>query len=183
MKSCHPRGVFCVPGTLSVILAVSVFALAAALIAEYAFGLKPCVLCLYQRVPFGVNIVLAGIGLAMLHRPLLPLVMLALSGISFIVNAGLAMYHSGVELRWWVSAVEGCAVPTSAAGSTDWIDRIMATPGVACTDVQWVDPVFGFTMANYNIVLNVMMVVLCMIALFRAMPLRDAQSAQQNKNT
>ena len=164
------------PGTLTLVLVVSVFALAAALIGEYAFGLKPCVLCLYQRIPFVINIALAMAGLWLLNRPQLAAAMLALCGLVFFANAGIALYHTGVELRWWVSAVEGCAVPGAATGSTDWIERIMSTPGVACTDVQWADPVFGLTMANYNVVLGVGMGALCFIALFRAS--RYAQRAQ-----
>ena len=48
------------------IFAVSATALANAYIAEYGFGLEPCILCLYQRVPYAVAGVL---GLAALFVP------------------------------------------------------------------------------------------------------------------
>ncbi len=50
------------------ILAASVAALGAAYIAEYAFGLEPCILCLYQRLPFVATGLLALAGLPALRR-------------------------------------------------------------------------------------------------------------------
>ena len=37
-----------------VILAASAGALASAFVAQYVFGLEPCVLCIYQRWPFAI---------------------------------------------------------------------------------------------------------------------------------
>lgn len=170
MKFFSERRLFCIPGTLTVIALVSFAALTAALASQYLGGLEPCILCLYQRVPFAFTTGFALAGLLMLRRRRFALAMIALCAVCFLINAGLAFYHSGVEQKWWVSAVEGCAVPGATPGSTDWIDRIMATPAVACTDIQWVDPVLGLTMANYNVLLNLGMFILCALAWLRRCP-------------
>ena len=47
------------------ILAVSIGSLAMAFAAQYLFGLDPCILCLYQRIPYAVTVVLA----VSLNRP------------------------------------------------------------------------------------------------------------------
>ena len=47
------------------ILAASAGALAVAYIAEFVFGLEPCILCLYQRVPYAATGILAILALGM----------------------------------------------------------------------------------------------------------------------
>ena len=49
---------------LMLILAISLGALVMALIGQYAFGLEPCILCLYERVPWAAAAVVAAIGLS-----------------------------------------------------------------------------------------------------------------------
>lgn len=38
--------------------AISAFALSMAFTAQYIFGLEPCILCLYQRIPYALVIAL-----------------------------------------------------------------------------------------------------------------------------
>ena len=62
----NPRLVF------ALLLGASVAALAAAFASQYIGGLEPCVLCLYQRVPYGAVIILsawAWVSQARRHRP------------------------------------------------------------------------------------------------------------------
>ena len=93
------------------ITGVSVFSLLMALTAEVYFGLEPCILCVYQRFPFLAVAILGLIGLAMKSKPAVQRVIIALSGLTFLVNSIIASYHTGVEQKWWASAFEGCAVP------------------------------------------------------------------------
>ena len=148
------------------IFAVSVFSLAAALTAQFVFDLEPCVLCLYQRMPFLLAAVLALVGLALRGRAVRAMV--ALCGLVFAVNAVIAFYHVGVEQQWWVSAVEGCAVPSGFlegdGAPASFLDELMKAPAVPCTQVAWVDPVFGMSMAFYNILLCGGMAVVCALS-------------------
>src|SRR5689334_10219015 len=77
---------------------VSISALAAAYIAQYGFGLKPCILCLYQRTPYAVAIAL---GLLALLIPRLAHALLILAALTFLAGAGIAGFHAGVEYGWW----------------------------------------------------------------------------------
>ncbi len=123
-------------------------ALAVALVAQYGFGLRPCVLCLAQRVPF---LVASLLGLAALAsaamRARRPLVMLA--GLAFLVNTGLAVYHVGVERHWWASpgcSAEGPQTPMTVAE----LARLAAQPAeVPCDKPAW--SWHGVTMAGFNI--------------------------------
>lgn len=146
-----------------VIFALSVLALAAALASQFIGGLEPCIMCLYQRMPFMAAAALSMLGMALHKNPKATTTLLVLCALAFLVNTGLAFYHSGIELQWWDSAVEGCKVPT-ATGDTNWIDKILTNPAVPCTVIQWKDPVLGLTMANYNIALNIALFAFCVFS-------------------
>ncbi len=133
------------------IFAVSVTALANAYIAEYAFGLEPCILCLYQRVPYAAASVL---GLAALFRPSLRSRAVAVAGVVFLVGSAIAFYHVGVEQHWWVSAAS-CGAGGGEGPATVEELRQMLTRGrpvKACDEVDWT--LFGLSMATYNVALS-----------------------------
>lgn len=148
------------------ITGMSFIALAGALSSQFIGGLEPCILCLYQRIPFVIVIAFGLIGLILHKNERIATVLISLCAIAFLVNAGIAIYHSGVELKWWESAVEGCKVPAANENEStaSWIDRITAMPAVPCTEIQWKDPVMGLTMANYNVVLNAFLFIACALS-------------------
>jgi disulfide bond formation protein DsbB len=119
--------------------------------AEYSYGLEPCILCLYQRVPFALVIGFAVAGLLLLQkwRYSSP-VFLGLITLSFAVNSVIAAYHTGVERKWWPSFLEGCTIPQIEGSITDVLAQIQAAPMVRCDEIPWTDPVLGLSMANYN---------------------------------
>jgi disulfide bond formation protein DsbB len=149
---------------LALLIAVSAGALAAAIGSQTIGGLEPCILCLYQRVPFWVVLGLSVTGLLLVKNGRAVKAIIVLCAIAFLINVGIAFYHSGVELEWWVSAVEGCKVPM-ADEDPNWIDKIITKAAVPCSAIQWKDPVLGLTMANYNIVLNFVMFLVCAMVL------------------
>jgi len=76
---------------------VSAAMLAAALVAQYGLGMFPCELCLFQRVPYGI-IALAGAVAGMCLKTDGALKRVAvLCALLFLVDAGIAGYHTGVE--------------------------------------------------------------------------------------
>lgn len=142
-----PSPAFAVPAA---VVLLSAAALAAAYAGQYLFGLQPCVLCLYQRVPFAVAVVLGGLAL-------LPAVgrggragLLALAGLALLVNAGIAVFHTGVEQHWW-AGTEACA--GGAGGGVESVQDLlaaMAKPVEArCDEPPW--SLFGITMAMMNV--------------------------------
>lgn len=124
----------------------SALALAGAFTAQYGFGLLPCELCLMQRIPFALNILLGT--LSMLYAPMRPL-LIGLSGVAFLINSGIAFFHSGVERKWWVG-LTGCTTPDMSGSIEDLLKRIEETAVVRCDEIPW--SLFGLSMANYNVV-------------------------------
>ena len=128
-------------------------ALGIALISQYWGGLEPCILCLYQRWPFGIVIALGLIGfLSSFKCTKGSVAIMGMIGVTFLVNTGLAIYHTGVEQKWWRSHFEGCAVPKMEGNMEDVLAAIQSrTKAARCDEVAWSDPVLGLSMANYNI--------------------------------
>ncbi len=147
---------------LAIIAAMS---LGAGFIAQYQFGLQPCILCLYQRWPFAVVILLCAVGIWMggRHKMAAPIFM-GLISLTFFTNAIIAFYHTGVERHWWKSFLEGCAVPDMTGDITEVLARIAQTPAVRCDEIPWVDPIIGLSMANYNVALCLGLGVLSLIS-------------------
>jgi disulfide bond formation protein DsbB len=144
---------------------LSATALAAAFVSQYAYGLQPCVLCVYQRIPYGIVIALGILGLWFNRHPsgrAAP-VFMGLIALTFLADAVIAFYHTGVERHWWKSFLEGCAVPNIEGNITDVLAQIEATPPVRCDQIPWTDPVIGLSMANYNVIVCL---VLAAVALY-----------------
>lgn len=127
------------------IAGISAASLVMALIAQFGFDLRPCQLCLIQRGPFALCIILGLLGAWKLN---LSRLMIGLSGLAFIANSVIAFYHSGVERKWW-PGLDGCSAPDMSGSVEDLIARIQATDVTRCDEIPW--SFMGLSMANYNV--------------------------------
>lgn len=154
----------CPVTVLAGIFSASAGAMAAAIYAQFALHLEPCQLCLYQRMPYVAAMLLSLIGLAFRNNAQIVKSIIALCGVAFLIDAGVAIYHTGVERKWWASQVEGCAVPDFTK-HPDLLQKILTAPAASCHDIAWADPFMGLTMANYNAVFALALFTGCVAAL------------------
>ena len=118
-------------------------------VAQYGFGLWPCELCLLQRVPYFLIVVLGALSLmpavdARSRR----IVLFHLAGL-FLLDAGFALYHSGVEFHWWEGPT-ACAGGSARGISMNDLSAALGKPGHPNCD----EPAFlfmGISMAGYNV--------------------------------
>lgn len=165
MKDCIKQLWSCPVAVSAGIALISVIALATAFTAQFALNLPPCILCLYQRIPYAIALVLGVSGLLLRDNTRAIVVIVAISALVFLLNAALAFYHVGVEEKWWRSMVEGCAVPAFDTGAEKSIlDQILQAPTVSCDKAAWRDPVLKLSMAGYNVLLCLFVAVNCGIA-------------------
>lgn len=133
----------------AVLAAVGAGALVMAYTAQYGFDLEPCVLCLYQRIPYAIVALLGFVGL---RRPATVPSVLQLAGGVFAAGAAIAVYHFGVEQHWWASAT-GCTGGVNADISSDDLMKAMTTkPPKPCDAVDWT--LLGVSMAGWNVVFS-----------------------------
>lgn len=131
------------------IILIGTTALAIAYIAEYGFGLKPCILCLYQRIPYMVMVGLGLIALILRKKPCLVWAIGILALIALLTNVGIATYHVGVESKWWTGS-DDCVGGAGAASITELRAQLMNAPLVRCDEVSF--RLFGLSMTAWNLI-------------------------------
>ena len=138
--------------------------LAVALGAQYLAGLAPCPLCHWQRYPYVVAVVLAGIALVAGPRAARPLVVLA--ALAILASAGIAAFHVGVEQKLW-EGLSGCAGTIDFTGMTaeEMQEALMETAPVRCDEPAWT--LLGISMAGYNLIYAAVACIGLLIAAFR----------------
>lgn len=135
------------------VLAASIATLGGAFLFQYVGGLAPCVLCIYQRYPYGVTIALSTLTLFLPGSKSRGGALL-LCGLAFLVGAGIGIFHVGVEQHWW----EGTAACTgsldlSGASSLEALrQQILSAPVARCDRIPW--SLFGISMAGYNVLIS-----------------------------
>jgi disulfide bond formation protein DsbB len=140
------------------VLLASAVVLGAALLSQYWGGLRPCELCLYERWPWAAAITVALVALFAGGRGGLPWLALALAAV-FVIGAGLAFYHVGVEQHWFAGP-SACTAGTVKATTLEELKRqLSATAPVLCDKVQW--SFLGVSLAGWNLLASLAMVAAC----------------------
>lgn len=133
----------------------SAVSLAAAFTSEYGFGLKPCELCILQRVPYGIVILLWLAGRFCTRRGQHYMVYMVIA--CFMAGGLTALYHSGVE-KHWIKGPDACTgtVAAQPLSLEELMKKIQNAPVVACDQPQW--EYHGITMAMLNAAWSFMLV-------------------------
>lgn len=148
--------------TLIAVAFASAGALALALVSQHVFGLLPCDLCYLQRVPHALIFVFGALGAISAVPPREKRIVLMHCGLLFILSAGFAGYHVGVEELWW-------AGPVSCSGG----GGALTMDGLAAALTQSARPsceeaavrVLGISMAGYNFIASVGLTAFCFWAM------------------
>ncbi len=114
-------------------------ALGVAFWAQDARGLAPCPLCLIERWPYRLVIVLGLLAVAAPRR--LGRGVLAVAALALLGGAGVAFLHVGVEHGWWPSPLPECnGLLTPGAG-------LPAIPAIPCDRPVYLFPPLPISMA------------------------------------
>jgi disulfide bond formation protein DsbB len=142
---------------------------------QYVLGYPPCPLCLEQRYAFYISVPLAAMILLGLSvgssRKVMVLALFAIAA-AMLWNAGLGVYHSGVEWHWWPGP-QDCsgATPNFSAGGS-LLDQINRTRVVRCDEAAW--RFLGLSLAGYNVLVSLS---LAAIAIWGAFGVKDGQGS------
>ena len=130
-------------------------ALCMAWIAQFGFGLAPCQLCYWQRYGYWVAIALAiAASFAGRESGARRALVWALSA-SFLGVAAIALFHAGIEYRWWQGFTACTASLGQAQSAEDFLTAIENAPIVRCDEPAFV--LFGLSMAGYNFLYALML--------------------------
>jgi disulfide bond formation protein DsbB len=156
------------PRSLAVIAALgAAAALGVAYASEVWDELVPCALCLLERWPYRIVIVL-GLLAAIAPRGLVRL-LLVVAVLTLLADAGIAAVHVGVELQWWPSPLPECAAPHLSGGSiADRLASMPARPSKPCDEPSFLIPGLPISMAAMNLLFALALSAVLAISLSRS---------------
>lgn len=138
--------------TENLLIIISFCILVSTLLIEYIFNFPPCKLCIYQRIPY-LLIIILGIGLIFLKKNkefLLIFIVLQ------IVNFFIAFFHSLVE-RGIVNYEMNC---TSTGSDIQTIEELRSfldkVPIAKCNEILF--SIMGLSLANFNLLVSVLLI-------------------------
>jgi disulfide bond formation protein DsbB len=136
-----------------VVLAVATATIGGAWIFE-ALGYAPCELCLKQRIPYYSAIPLAVVTAFAARQGgrRLARAGFVLTFLLFLAGAGLAVYHSGVELKIFPGPTECTGASTRASSFDDFRSRLEKLKVPRCDAPNLF--VLGLTLGNWNILIS-----------------------------
>ena len=135
------------------ISAISIFTLLSAVYIEYILGVKPCILCMYQRVPYIIAIFLCFFGYYNIKNKL----WIYLLVITFLISAILSGYHVGIENNVF-NEFSGCTSNNSNITNKDELLKALKETQPNCKDVTF--KLLGFSLATINLFLSIIIIIL-----------------------
>lgn len=148
------------------IFIISAAALAGAWFFEIVLKLRPCPLCLEQRLPYHIIIplsLLTGIA-ALVHAPhkLLTVGFVAIT-VAALAGAALGAYHAGVEWHWWPGPTDCSGPLTDFSSKGSLLDQLQSVQVVRCDEAAW--RFLGLSLAGYNVLISLLLAAIAMIGL------------------
>lgn len=141
------------------------FALLSGAFIFQSLGYAPCPMCLWQRYPHVVAIVIGLIAFILPGR-ILPL----LGAAAALTTAGIGVFHTGVERGWWEGPSTCSSQPIGDLSPEELLDQIMNAPLVRCDEVAW--QLLGLSMASWNALFSLGLTAVWLMAVTRLGPSR-----------
>ena len=131
------------------ILIISILALTSAYFIEYFLGYQPCNLCLLERIPYALSIIiiLANFKFKFNDKSIL-LVLI----IIFVVSALLSIYHLGIE-QGLIEESFVCSTKDNLNLNKEQLLQELQKMNISCKNVAFT--IFGLSLTTYNILLSV----------------------------
>jgi disulfide bond formation protein DsbB len=119
---------------------------------EYIGKYIPCPLCLQQRYAYYFAVPAAALAFffAQGQTTSVARALLIAIAVAFLVNAGLGVYHSGVEWKWWLGPDTCATGATSDLGALSVAEQLANVQVVRCDEAAW--RFLGLSFAGWNAV-------------------------------
>ena len=140
---------------LRLILIISLVAIISAYFIEYVLGHQPCNLCLIERIPYGLSIILITLNYFFKKNEKFIILLLI---ITFCFSFAVSVYHLGIEQGLFEeSAVCGLKNATGIISKEEILKQLQEK-SVSCKDVTF--RIFGFSLTAFNISISLVLVCL-----------------------
>ena len=139
---------------LKLIILISIVALTSAFFIEYKLGHQPCNLCILERIPYLLAIILILLNYKFKSFEKYFLILLI---IVFLIATILSLYHLGIEQGFIQESMVCDLKSGSNLLSKEDILKQLQEKSVSCKDVTF--KIFGLSLTTYNILISLLITI------------------------
>ena len=137
------------------IFLISLISIISAFFIEYVLGHKPCNLCLIERIPYVLSIILITLNyISKKNEYFIILLLLIIFCFSLIIS----FYHFGIEQGFFEESTVCGLKDAFSILSKEEILKQLQTKSISCKDVTF--RIFGFSLTTFNIILSLILILL-----------------------
>ena len=139
---------------LKIIFLISLISLISAFFIEYVLGHQPCNLCLIERIPYVLSVILIILNyLFSKNQQFIILLLILIFCFSLIIS----FYHFGIEQGFFKeSAVCGLQNASNIISKEELLEQLQ-TKTISCKDVTF--RIFGFSLTVFNMIISLIFVI------------------------
>ena len=138
---------------LRLILIISLVSIISAYFIEYVLGHQPCNLCLIQRIPYGLSIILITLNYFFKRNEKFIILLLILT---FFFSFAISVYHYGIEQGLFEESAVCDLKNMTGIISKEEILKQLQEKTVSCKDVTF--RIFGLSLTSINILLSLILI-------------------------
>ena len=140
---------------LKFIFIISLVSIISAYFIEYILGYQPCNLCLIERIPYGLSIILIMTNY-MLKKDEKFIILLLI--IIFIFSFLISFYHFGIE-QGFFNESSVCGLKDGAnINSKEELLNLLNQKSISCKDVTF--KILGLSLTSINIIISLLIIIL-----------------------
>ena len=132
------------------ILIIIFFSLISVFIIEFVLDHEPCKLCVYQRIPYVISILLIS---TILFLKKYKKIILFLLFIIFVISSILAFYHFGIEQGFFNESMLCESNNSLKALNKEELLKQLEQTNISCKDVSF--RIFGLSLATINTIFSI----------------------------
>ena len=122
---------------------------------EYILGHQPCNLCLIERIPYALGLILIILNYTLIKNERFIILLLILI---FVFSLIISFYHFGIEQGFFEeSAVCGLKNAPNVTSKEELLKQLQVKT-ISCKDVTF--RIFGFSLTTVNIIISLLLLVL-----------------------
>ena len=140
--------------TIKLIFIISIVALTSAFFIEHILGHQPCNLCILERIPYLLGIIVIVLNYKFVHLEKYFIILLI---IIFLVATVLSLYHLGIE-QGFIEESFVCDLKNSSnLLSKEDILKQLQEKNINCKDVTF--KILGLSLTSYNILISLLITI------------------------
>ena len=139
---------------LNLIFFLCLISIISAYFIEYVLGHQPCNLCLIERIPYGLGLILIILNYTLIKNERFIILLLILI---FVFSLIISFYHFGIEQGFFEeSSVCGLKNALNIISKEELLEQLQAIT-VSCKDVTF--KIFGFSLTVFNMIISLILII------------------------